>query len=287
MVIYVRANRRKATAYGAVPVPEMERRGWISRTSTVAALDAELSRFFEVEASWATVRNPERAQLVSALAWGARAMHLGRGVDVAPYLHENLDACEQVLRELASSREKVRRVAATLNSFGIRFLVVKPLAESRVDAGCLWLHPNEPLIVMSLLRDRIDAFWFSLMHQFSWVREGFRPFSAAEVLDERADGRRIIEEEDDDERWKPRAARILVPPEKVQVFLRTRPIRSKSSIMQFAQRLRVHPGIVLGELRSRGEVEVSAFPEMLVRVRHLVIRHAVTDGWGNGLRVRS
>src|SRR5258708_2393572 len=64
---------------------------------------------------------------------------------------------------------------------------------------------------------------------------------------------------------------------------RVRPLSSKQKIRNFAARIGVHPAIVLGQLQHRKEVGWSHSREMLVKVRHILIRAALTDGWGNNL----
>jgi HTH-type transcriptional regulator/antitoxin HigA len=44
--------------------------------------------------------------------------------------------------------------------------------------------------------------------------------------------------------------------------------------------MKIHPGVVVGQLQHRGEVAWSAHREMMSRVRSIVTSTAMTDGWG-------
>ena len=62
---------------------------------------------------------------------------------------------------------------------------------------------------------------------------------------------------------------------------RVKPLYSKFKIMNFAERIKVHPGIVVGQLQFRKEIPYSHNRDLLVRIREIITRTALTDGWGN------
>jgi HTH-type transcriptional regulator/antitoxin HigA len=59
-----------------------------------------------------------------------------------------------------------------------------------------------------------------------------------------------------------------------------RPLYSKHRIQDFAARVKVHPGIVVGQLQHRGEISFAHSREMLTKVRHIITASTLTDGWG-------
>ncbi len=83
------------------------------------------------------------------------------------------------------------------------------------------------------------------------------------------------------------AADFLVSQEAIESFIiRKGPVFSKQKIRGFALLHKVHPGVVAGQLQRRGEMKFSHNREMLVKVRQIVTRSALTDGWGNSIAVR-
>jgi hypothetical protein len=57
----------------------------------------------------------------------------------------------------------------------------------------------------------------------------------------------------------------------------------KQKITGFANRIGVHPGIVVGQLQFRKEIPWSSYRQMLEKVRSIVIQSTLTDGWGQTL----
>ena len=80
------------------------------------------------------------------------------------------------------------------------------------------------------------------------------------------------------------AAASLVDPKQLDSFIRrVGPLYSKTKIIQFAHRINMHPGIIVGQLQHLGEAGYTAHREMLVKVRAVITKTALTDGWGRAL----
>jgi HTH-type transcriptional regulator/antitoxin HigA len=63
--------------------------------------------------------------------------------------------------------------------------------------------------------------------------------------------------------------------------VRVGPLYSRARINQFANRIRIHPGIIIGQLQHRGEISYATMREQLVKVRDIITAEALTDGWGH------
>jgi HTH-type transcriptional regulator/antitoxin HigA len=84
------------------------------------------------------------------------------------------------------------------------------------------------------------------------------------------------------------AAEMLIPKEKLQSFIvRTRPFYSTERLIQFANLIKIHPGIIAGQLQHRKEIEWSHHRKMLVKVKDILITGALTDGFGNTISNRN
>jgi HTH-type transcriptional regulator/antitoxin HigA len=172
-----------------------------------------------------------------------------------------------------------------LSEVGIRFLVVEPLAGTRIDGVCVWLNDSKPVIALSLRYDRIDSFWFALAHELGHVvnRDGLEH----PVVDLDLVGENAIKSTDKPETERAAdafAEELLVPASEINGFVaRVRPLYSKERIKGFAARLKVHPGIVVGQLAHRGEIGYWHSRETLEKVKDLVTDNALTDGWGHTL----
>jgi len=58
------------------------------------------------------------------------------------------------------------------------------------------------------------------------------------------------------------------------------PRYSEARINNFATRLQIHPGIIVGQLQHRAEISYAAHRKLMTNVRDLVTEFSLTDGWG-------
>ncbi|HEV7298046.1 MAG TPA: helix-turn-helix domain-containing protein [Tepidisphaeraceae bacterium] len=285
------AVARRVRLYDLAPVKELERRGWIQPAKDASALEKELCRFFgvtnldsEPQINVATRRSEPTEHLSPPQrAWCFRAKQMARVVHAEKFKRELLPQCEARLRELAAFPDEARQAPTVLAGFGIRFVVIEPLSASKMDGAALWLSSHEPVIAMSVRHDRIDAFWFTLFHEFAHIKNG----DASVDVDLVGESAYPSEAKPDIERLADaEASRILVPADKLQSFItRVGPLYSKVRINQFAHRMKIHPGIIVGQLQHRGEVKWTSNREMLTKVRSIVLSTALTDGWGKSISV--
>ncbi len=279
----------RAKLYSIAPVREMERRGWIEPSKDVDDLRTKLLRFFGASdlddippISVATRRTPTSAIELSPAqrAWCFRARQLATIISVPPYQASKIAIAERKLRELAAFPKEARHLPLTLGEFGIRFVVVEPLPSAKIDGAVFWMDESSPVIAVSLRFDRNDSFWFTVMHEFAHIKHGdaisvdwdhsgddFRPSITKETAERRADES---------------ASQALIPSDELESFIRrVGPLYSKDRIVQFAHRVKMHPGVIVGQLHHRGEIGYSANREMLVKIRDVVTSTAVTDGYGH------
>ena len=162
---------------------------------------------------------------------------------------------------------------------GIRFVVVEPLPHTKIDGVAFWLDPSSPVIALSIRFDRIDSFWHTLGHELSHIRHRDDPTVDTDIVGESRPfpaEQTAIERRADAE-----ACAMWIDAEELQSFiLRVGPLYSRARINQFANRLVVHPGIIVGHLQFRGELGYQALRDTLVKVRDAVTSEAATDGWG-------
>lgn len=280
---------RRARIYEVAPVRDMQRRGWIKKTRDVDELESELKRFYginsldeEVPLVVATKRPATVKHLSPAqIAWCVRVRQLAAALQVAPYDARRLRQAESDLRELAAYPREARHLAKVLGSYGIRFVVVEPLPGAKIDGATFWLTADgSPVIAVSIRYDRVDAFWFTVMHEWSHIRH-----ADALSVDTLGDTANAISTTDENEmRANREAAADLVPPAELESFIRrVAPLYSRQRVIQFAHRLKIHPGIIVGQLHHRGEIGYAALRKLLVKIRDVVTETALTDGWGKSI----
>lgn len=67
---------------------------------------------------------------------------------------------------------EIRKIPRVLADMGVRLVVVEALPQTRIDGACLWLDKVSPVVALSLRYDRVDAFWFTLLHELNHVASG-------------------------------------------------------------------------------------------------------------------
>ncbi len=278
---------RRVRLYELAPIKDMEKRGWISTPKNDDDLEESLKRFFGLESLddepplFVAVRKTDADRNLSDAqrAWCFRAIHLAKTVMAARFDEARLDECARQLRSLIGFPQEARKVPRVLADFGIRFVIVEPLPGSKMDGAAFWLDDQSPVIAVSVRYDRIDAFWFTLWHEFIHIK-----YRDGVSIDIDLTGEPSIAKSDIERRADNEASAMLIPPTVIDSFIqRVAPRFSKDRINQFANKIKVHPGIIVGQLQHRGQIGYQANREMLVKVRDIVAESAMTDGWGRNI----
>jgi len=268
------------------PIKEMQKRQWIVDTRDPAELRQELDRFFgddtlgrplsdsyELPLGVSFKRTIRESSLNNAeKAWLARARQLAQACPVANFNEKSVPKLKTELRHLAAKTQAAHRVPALLAGAGIRYVVIEPLPNVKIDGAAFWLDADSPVIAMSLRFDNIGSFWFALLHELDHIEHK----DAFSFDDLQSDPTNEVEE-----RANSNAASLLVPKHELEEFIRAcTPRYSEARINNLATRLQIHPGIIVGQLQHRGEMSFAAHRKLITKVREIVTQFAFTDGWG-------
>lgn len=253
-----------------VPVKQMEDLGWITpRKNKRDKLD-EVLRFFGVNSAheWAEVweqhqvayRQSQRFEAAqeAVSAWLRQGEILGQARRCGPFDASAFRSLLEELRGLTQQSPDVfqpelqRRCAEV----GVAVEFVPALPKSRVSGATRWLSPRKALIQLSLRHRSDDHLWFSFFHEAGHVLlHGKR-----DVFLEGMDG---LDEEKEAEANR-FAVDLLIPPKEwEELTANGRP--TQEQVHEFASRLGIAPGIVVGRLQHE---------------------RIVGWEWGNGLKRR-
>lgn len=268
---------RRAALYEKYPIRDLAKRGWIERTDNIDVLEAQIRDFHLHKFKWAARKKDDETKVPWQRAWFYRTSNLAWRMHVEQYSEAKLQKAFDELKPLLYAPEEIRHVPEILRKAGIRFLVIEGFPGSKIDGGCLWLDAKSPVVAMSLRLDRIDNFWFTLLHELHHVK--YRHGKQIAILDtDITDNDGISEEE---RLANEGAAAFLVPQDELENFIaRVRPLFSTSQIKGFSKRMGVHMGIVVGQLQNRGIIEYSRNRNAFVKVRAILTQTAAHDGWG-------
>jgi len=286
------AAQQRAQLIGALPIPEMIKRGWLDVPDVrdTAKLEAELIKFFNATSLADIEALPHAAKKTNVsedatppqIAWLHRVKQITNEMLTAPFNEFGVRRAVALLRELTLSAESIRKVPRILSEAGIRFVIVESLPGAKIDGVCFWLDDAKPVIGMTMRHDRIDNFWFVLRHELEHVIQGHGKGTI--VIDAELEGERAGMGPDvaDDERVaNAAAAEFCVPRKTMDAFIaRKAPFFAERDILGVAATLRVHPGLVAGQLQHQTG-RYDRFRSHLVKVRSIVAPNALVDGWGD------
>lgn len=243
-------------AWDQFPVKEMYLRNWFEgfsgSLSEALANAEELLTEFVKDSFRSPVRAAARQRIRSGgivnryalFAWQCRVVALAKKKPKKKYrqsaiTHEWLTEFVQLSRDADGPRRGVEY----LENAGIRVVIEPHLSQTHLD-GAAFLLPNaSPIIGMTLRYDRLDNFWFVLVHEMVHVMKHLHKDRVESIFDDLDAEGEDIEREADEE-----AGEILVPGDIWETAL-ARYLRTKDSIEDFASEVGVHPAIVAGKIR--------------------------------------
>jgi len=285
---------RKAVLYETAPIRAMIKRNWIESSTNIEVLEQRLREFFgtsdlsQIPRLNCMTRKSTEELTPAQRAWLFRAKNLAMVVHAEKYTKSRLNMALERLKDMRANEADIRLIPKVLADAGIRLLIIEPFPQSKVDGISFWVN-GSPVIALSLRYDRIDSFWHTLMHEIGHIKNEDGLIDNCIILDTD-----LFDEYKEDKPYEKAAdefaVNFLVPQMELNNFIaRIQPMYSKSKIVGFANRIKVHPGIVIGQLhyrgKERGGLDYSYSREILVKVRHLITRSATTDGYGQILSV--
>jgi HTH-type transcriptional regulator/antitoxin HigA len=271
------------------PVRDMTLRSWIVDSEDAKVIYSQLLRFFEV----ASLDEPPRYARGAVarrsnyededmnpiqIAWLYRVKHIAESMIVTNYSQQKLRKLIEQLKSFRESAEEIRHIPRLLEECGVRFVIVEPLPSSRIDGVCLWIG-DSPIIGMTLRFDRIDNFWFVIRHEIEHIINGDGKDEAIvdSNLMETIDDESLSEQE---KRANAAAAEFCTPQDQLEnLIARKGEYISRKDFISFAMRLRIHPGIVAGQLRNKTG-RWNLFNSMNAPIREHITPVSMTDGYG-------
>jgi HTH-type transcriptional regulator/antitoxin HigA len=238
------------------PFAEMLRRGWFEKSKTALTdIEAVLREFFAPTQLTATpaalfrrTRNERSARSMdtyAVAAWLTRTVRLARKSPVgAKYVpgSMNLGVMHDVAR-LSWSEQGPKLAVEYLAKLGVAVVVERHLSRTHIDGAALIDAGGYPVIGLTLRHDRLDNFWYSLMHELAHLSLHLRDEETTYVDDLDAKGDDKQEAEADD------LAREALIPHETWNRSPAKVLRSADAAMNLARELQIHPAIVAGRIR--------------------------------------
>ncbi len=231
-----------------LPAKEMLSRGWI-KTNNASSLQQFIAPVLNLSSQMLFRRSNNSEGYEGLLvAWLSRILNVSyKTVPANKGSFRKEFITKSFLKEVAnlSYLDKGPLLAVELLSKnGILLIVEKYLSGLKVDGVALLREDGLPVIALSLRHDRLDSFWFTLLHELAHVFKHLSSehFIFCDDLDE-TDYVDVLEKEAD---FLAKDSFIPLNIWKNSSALKD---RSEQSVLNLSQRLRIHPSIVAGRLQ--------------------------------------
>lgn len=241
------------------PIKEMEKRGWFETIKSDGRTAEEKLRVFlsglipRSEAMALFRRKLRGAEIderayYSTLAWSARVLMKAGSLNKKKMPKFELSKITpETLRDLArlSWFENGPLLAIEfLAKLGIATIVEPRLPNALIDGAAMFTAQRVPVIGLTLRIDRIDYFWFTLLHEVAHVWKHLD--SPGEAYIDRID---TAERPHLKEKEANRIARDAFIKRAIWERSATRLAPTKRNIQELADELHIHPAIVVGRLQ--------------------------------------
>ena len=159
-----------------------------------------------------------------------------------------LDFLRNVAR-LSWSEDGPRLAKEFLAKHGIPLVTERHLPKTYLDGAALRLGDGRPVIGLTLRYDRIDNFWFCLLHELAHVGRHMDNDKGNAFIDDQTLRRLEGGREDPRERQADEWAEEALVPEAAWEASAVKDEPTPMSVMNLANALQVHPAIVAGRVR--------------------------------------
>ncbi len=192
--------------------------------------------------------------------------------------------------KLSWSEDGPRLAQEFLVKHGIHFVCLAHLPRTHLDGAALQLADGTPVVGLTLRYDRLDNFWFCLLHELAHVGRHMENMTSEAFVDDLSlrdvKGLRSDPKEDEADEW---AEEGLIPRD-VWNASRARLDPSPLAVMAFAQSLGIHPAIIAGRIRHETQnfrllshfVGTGTVRRQLLEQESIEIRTSVTGNMPSG-----
>lgn len=250
------------------PIAALTRRGWLPRLeSDVERLQALLNFFGvagvkEWKAIWerhdAAYRKSLafQSKLTAAAAWVRKGVIEALKIECGPYSANSFRASLNKVRTLTTEppdvfEPEMKRLCAEA---GVAVVFIPELPGTHLYGATRWTGSGKALIQLSLRGKSDDHLWFTFFHEAAHILIHGKKEVFIEAKGEGCGATVGAGKEQTADQF---AQDFLIPPKEYEAFLQTDDLE-ETEIIQFARRLGIAPGIVVGRLQHDKLIPYSA-----------------------------
>jgi len=240
-----------------IPVAPMIKMGWLTKFKDPKAQLVEVLRYFGIasvgqwEEMWPSLdvayrqHSHHEVYPEAVSAWLRRGEIEAAMIHCVPYDKTAFRAALDEIRKLTIEAPEVfvPKMQELCANAGVAVVFVPALPKTGVSGATRWLNSNKAIIQLSLRYKTDDHLWFTFFHEAGHILL----HGKKELFLEGSNGLNA-EKEDEANKF---AQEELIPRGEFSRFCQIKPL-SKVLIIEFAKRMGVAPGIVVGQLQHAG-----------------------------------
>jgi HTH-type transcriptional regulator/antitoxin HigA len=241
-------------SWSRFPLKEMQKRGWFSLQPKETLIDAARNFFlsnagpqFASALHRKKVRSGNSPNEYALLAWQARILGNARRLQAADRINTFAydDTWLKELVALTADDSGPQLARDLLAEHGIALVIERHLPGTYLDGAAMLADSGNPVIGLTLRYDRLDNFWFVLLHELGHVFLHLFDSLKYDFFDEE-DERPADNLELEADRF---ALNMLIP-EAVWNQCLSRFALTVEAVRNDATRLGIHPSIIAGRIRK-------------------------------------
>ena len=245
------------------PIGEMMKKGWIRKAKEWRSVAEEICRDMISSAGGFTalpvarfrkgngVDGKNKATHYALMAWCLRLLALARGATASfpPYAAGAVDATfMRKVAKLSYFENGPLLAREYLAKHGVLLIAISRLSRTKLDGAAMLTPKGNPVIGLTLRYDRIDNFWFCLLHELAHVSLHLSPDAELLVLDERLVEQASHSQDKSEMEAHALAQESLIPHnEWISHPVHDHP--TIDNVVDLARRLEIAPAVVVGRVR--------------------------------------
>ena len=248
------------------PVAELRKRGYLPKSQKREVVVESLFKFLGITSpeAWKKAYAPSmtafrRCRTLKdkpgiTTAWLRLAELKAAKVDCEPFSGSRFREALETIRNLTtfSASEFAPRMRDECAASGVALVFVPEFNGGGINGAARWLAPEKAMIALNIRGRYADICWFTFFHEGGHVlKHGKR-----QVFIDTGKEKEKDEQEDEANRF---ASDLLIPPEEVGTLSQ---LTTSAQIRRFANKIGVHPGIVVGQLSHRRMIQYGWFNDL-------------------------
>jgi HTH-type transcriptional regulator/antitoxin HigA len=184
-------------------------------------------------------------------AWATYVVKKAKKVKTSKkYKHGTIDLkFMQKLAKLSVKENSPILAQDHLKKYGIALVIERHFSKTYLDGAAILINKDNPVIGLTLRYDRLDNFWFTLMHELAHIARHYD--SDISLFYDEIEGIKIIDLDEKEREADTLAEESLLPKAKWEISP-ARLVPSSMAANSLAQELGVHVAIIAGQIRHKG-----------------------------------